>query len=259
MILKKTPEQIGRMHAAGQLLARIMGCLAEAVIPGTTTRDLDALADSLIREGGAVPAFLGYQGFPASICASPNSVVVHGFPDDRKLKEGDILSADVGLILESWHADTAYTYPVGEVDPEAVLLLQVTQASLEAGILRCFPGNRLSDISHAVQTVVEEAGFSVVREYVGHGIGRQMHEAPQIPNFGPPGMGPCLEAGMVLAIEPMVNVGGWRTKPLEDGWTVVTADGSLSAHFEHTVAITPAGPHVLTRLEERVSSAGAGQ
>jgi methionyl aminopeptidase len=209
-------------------------------------RDLDGLADRLIRERGAVPSFLGYRGYPGRICASPNEVIVHGIPDDRELVEGDILSVDVGLILDGWHADSACTYPVGEIDPVARKLLEVTEASLEAGIERCRPGLHLSDISHAIESVIVAEGFSVVREFVGHGIGRQLHEDPQVPNFGPPGQGPLLETGMVLAIEPMVNVGGWKTKTLDDGWTVVTLDGSLSAHFEHTVAVTDNGPDVLT-------------
>ena len=248
MIHKKTPAQIGKMLAAGQALAEVIAQLAGAVAPGVTLLDLDAMAERLIRERGAVPSFLGYRGFPGSICASPNKVIVHGIPDATVLREGDILSTDVGLILDGWHADSAHTYPVGEISAKAHRLLDVTQASLEAGIQQCRPGNHLSDISHAVQRVVEKAGFSVVREFVGHGIGRDLHEDPQIPNFGQPGRGPVIEAGMVFAIEPMVNAGGWRTRTLDDGWTVVTADGSLSAHFEHTVAVTPEGPLVLTRL-----------
>jgi methionyl aminopeptidase len=248
MIQKKTPEQIDKMLAAGQALAEVIAELATAVGPGVTPLELDTLAERLIRERGAVPSFLGYRGFPGSICASPNSVIVHGIPDATPLAEGDLLSVDVGLILDGWHADSAYTYPVGAVSKKASHLLEVTQASLEAGIEQCQPGNHLTDISHAVQRVVEHAGFSVVREFVGHGIGRNLHEDPQIPNFGPPGHGPVIEAGMVFAVEPMVNAGGWRTQTKDDGWTVVTADGSLSAHFEHTVAITPAGPLVLTRL-----------
>lgn len=246
MIIKKSPQQLKRMHRAGQALAQVIETLREAVVPGAKVADLDALAERLIRERGGVPSFLGYRGFPNSICASPNEVIVHGIPDDRRLVEGDILSVDVGLILDGWHADSAFTYPVGEITLATTRLLEVTQASLLAGIEQCVAGRRLSDVSHAIQLLVEEAGFSVVREFVGHGIGRQMHEDPQVPNFGSPGRGPVLEAGMVLAIEPMVNMGGWQTRTLADGWTVVTSDGSLSAHFEHTVAVTPTGPRVLT-------------
>lgn len=254
MIIKKTPEQVGKMYRAGQALAEVIEGLRRAVAPGVRISDLDALAERMIRERAGVPSFLGYRGFPASICASPNEVIVHGIPDDRILEEGDIFSVDVGLILDGWHADTAYTYPVGEIAPEASRLLQVTEAALYAGIRNCRPGRRLSDVSHEVQTVVEAARLSVVREFVGHGIGRDLHEDPQIPNFGPPGRGPLLEPGMVLAIEPMVNLGGWQTRTLDDGWTVVTADGSLSAHFEHTVAITPADPVLLTALPSQVAA-----
>ncbi|HYR63985.1 MAG TPA: type I methionyl aminopeptidase [Actinomycetota bacterium] len=248
MIQKKSPEQIEKMLVAGQALADVIAELAKSVAPGVTTRELDGIAERLIRDKDAVPSFLGYRGFPGSICASPNNVIVHGIPNDTVLKDGDLLSVDVGLILDGWHADSAHTYPVGTVSPKATRLLDVTKASLEAGIEQCRPGNRLTDISHAVQRVVEHERFAVVREFVGHGIGRNLHEDPQIPNFGAPGRGPAIEAGMVFAIEPMVNAGGWRTKTLDDGWTVVTADGRLSAHFEHTVAVTPAGPLVLTRL-----------
>ncbi|HWD07542.1 MAG TPA: type I methionyl aminopeptidase [Actinomycetota bacterium] len=248
MIQKKTPDQILKMLVAGQALAEVIAELATAVAPGVTLLDLDAMAERLIRDRGAVPSFLGYKGFPGSICASPNKVIVHGIPDGTVLHEGDVLSVDVGLILDGWHADSAHTYPVGRISAKAVKLLDATKQSLDAGIAQCQPGKRLTDIGHAVQRVVERAGFSVVREFVGHGIGRDLHEDPQIPNFGPPGRGPLIEPGMVFAIEPMVNVGGWRTRTLDDGWTVITADGSLSAHFEHTVAITPEGPLVLTRL-----------
>jgi methionyl aminopeptidase len=248
MIQKKSTGQISKMLAAGQVLAEVITELAAAVAPGVSTLELDAMAERLIRQHGAVPSFLGYRGFPASICASPNGVVVHGIPDGTPLQEGDLLSVDVGLILDGWHADSAHTYPVGAISPRAIRLLEVTQASLEAGIQQCRPGNRLTDVSHAVQETVEAGGFAVVREFVGHGIGRNLHEDPQIPNFGPAGRGPVIEAGMVFAIEPMVNAGDWRTRTLDDGWTVVTADGSLSAHFEHSVAVTPDGPLVLTRL-----------
>ena len=234
------------MRRAGRALAEVHTELAGAVAPGVRIRDLDALADGLIRRSGGVPSFLGYRGYPGRICASVNEVIVHGIPDDRVLESGDILSIDVGLTLDGWHADSAVTHAVGEITPEAQRLLQVTQASLDAGIGQCRAGAHLSDISHAIESLVVGEGFSVVREFVGHGIGRALHEDPQVPNFGPPGEGPVLQPGMVLAIEPMVNIGGWKTKTLSDGWTVVTLDGSLSAHFEHTVAVTENGPEVLT-------------
>ena len=246
MISRKSARDLDKMRRAGRALAEVHTELEKAVTPGVRIRDLDDLADSLIRERGGVPSFLGYRGYPGRICASVNEVIVHGIPDDRVLEEGDILSVDVGLTVDGWHADSAVTHGVGEITPEARRLLEVTQASLRAGIDRCRVGAHLSDISHAIESLVLGEGFSVVREFVGHGIGRSLHEDPQVPNFGPPGEGPVLEAGMVLAIEPMVNIGSWKTKTLPDGWTVVTLDGSLSAHFEHTVAITPSGPEVLT-------------
>jgi len=253
MIIKKTIEQIDKMKTAGQVLAGIFQALGPQIAPGISTREINDLAERLIREHGGVPSFLGYRGFPASICASPNNAIVHGIPNDGPLVEGDILSVDCGLILDGWHADSAYTYPVGKIDEEAARLLEVTVRSLRAGIEQCRPGNRVGDIGAAIQKVVEDAGFSVVREYAGHQIGRQMHEGDvQIPNYGTAGRGPVLEPGIVFALEPMVNAGDWRTKLLDDNWTVVTEDGSLSAHFEHTVAITPAGPMVLTQpLPER--------
>jgi len=246
VIETKTPEQIGKMLAAGQALADVIAELATSVAPGVSTGELDAIAERLIREKGAVPSFLGYRGFPASICASPNKVIVHGIPNREPLKEGDLLSVDVGLILNGWHADSAYTYPVGSISPKAARLIEVTKASLEAGIEQCQPGNRLTDISHAVQRVVEHAGFSVVPESLNNSIGRNLHEDPQIPNFGSPGRGPLIEPGMVFAIEPMVNAGGWRTRTLDDGWTVVTADGSLAVHVEHSIALCEDGVWVLT-------------
>ena len=248
MIQRKAPSQIGRMLAAGQALAEVIDLLAPLVVPGVSTREIDAEAERMIRERGAVPSFLGYHGFPASVCASPNHVIVHGIPSPAPLASGDILSLDVGLILDGWHADSAYTYPVGPISAEAQRLLDVNQAALEAGIAQAQVGRRVGDIGHAVQRVVEAAGYNVVREFVGHGVGRSLHEDPQIPNYGPPGKGPVLASGMVFAIEPMVNAGGWRTRTLDDGWTVETADRSLSAHFEHTVAVTAVGPMVLTRL-----------
>lgn len=234
------------MREAGRVTARALRVVASAVAPGVTTADLDAAAEAVIRDAGAVPAFKGYHGFPATLCTSVDGEVVHGIPGPRVLREGEIVSVDCGAIIDGYYGDSAMTFPVGEVPPEARRLMDVTRASLEAGIARCVPGMRLHDISAAVQTVAEDAGFSVVREYVGHGIGRAMHEDPQVPNYGKAGTGPTLRPGMVLAIEPMVNAGRPDVRSLSDGWTVVTADGSLSAHFEHTVAITESGPMVLT-------------
>jgi methionyl aminopeptidase len=235
------------MREAGRITARVLREVGDAVAPSVTTGELDELAETIVREEGAKAAFKGYRGFPASICASPNSEVVHGIPGSRRLVEGDIISIDFGAIVDGYYGDSAMTFPVGEIPEETARLVETTRRSLEAGIAQCRPGMRLYDISHAVQTVVEREGFSVVREYVGHGIGANMHEEPQIPNFGPAGKGPTLKPGMVFAIEPMVNVGEAGVRSLDDGWTVVTADGSLSAHFEHTVAVTEAGPEILTR------------
>ncbi|TLM80451.1 MAG: type I methionyl aminopeptidase [Actinobacteria bacterium] len=246
MIIRKSPAEIEHMRAAGRVTARALRVAGEAVRPGVTTAELDALAEAAIREDGAVPAFKGYRGFPASICASVNGEVVHGIPGMRALAEGDIVSIDIGAVVDGYYGDSAMTFAVGLVSSEARRLMDVTRESLVAGIAKCVPGMRLHDISSAVQTVVEHAGFSVVREYVGHGIGRDMHEEPNVPNFGQSGTGPALREGMVLAIEPMVNAGGAQVRSLDDGWTVVTADGSLSAHFEHTVAVTADGPSILT-------------
>ncbi len=247
MIIRKSDSEIEIMREAGRVTARTLRLVGEAVRPGISTAELDAIAEEAIREEGAKAAFKGYHGFPATICASINDEVVHGIPSPtRKLAEGDILSVDVGAIVDGYCGDSAMTFPVGEISEEAKRLLEVTAQSLQAGISKCREGMRLFDISHAVQTVAEDAGFSVVREYVGHGIGQQMHEEPQVPNFGPPGTGPSLKRGMVLAIEPMINAGGAAVRSTSDGWTVVTEDGSLSAHFEHTVAIGPDGPMVLT-------------
>jgi methionyl aminopeptidase len=246
VISRKSAKELDKMRRAGRALAEVHTELARAVAPGVRIRELDVLADRLIRKRGGVPSFLGYRGYPGRICASVNEVIVHGIPDDRVLERGDILSIDVGLTVDGWHADSAVTHAVGEITAEAQRLLEVTRASLDAGIDQCRAGAHLSDISHAIESLVVGEGFSVVREFVGHGIGRALHEDPQVPNFGPPGEGPLLQPGMVLAIEPMVNVGGWKTKTLSDGWTVVTLDGSLSAHFEHTVAVTENGPEVLT-------------
>jgi methionyl aminopeptidase len=251
LIYKKSPQEIEIMRRAGLILADVLDRLEEAVRPGVTTGTLDRIAEEQIAAAGARPSFKGYRGFPASICTSPNEVIVHGIPGDHRLNEGDIISLDVGVFLEGFHADSAWTFPVGRIDEEAAHLLKVTETSLEAAVAQCAPGNRLGDVGFAVEQAAEAAGFSIVREYVGHGVGRALHEDPQIPNYGPPGRREVLSEGMTLAIEPMVNEGGAETKALPDGWTVVTADGSRSAHFEHTVAITPDGHAVLTRRGDR--------
>ena len=249
MIILKSPQEIGKMRKAGRITAEVRDRVAAAVRPGITTKELDAIAEEAIRSAGATPSFKGYKGFPASICTSVNDEIVHGIPGKRVLQEGDLISLDVGAIWEGYHGDSAVTMFVAEPPSnEAEKLVRVTEESLEAGISQIRAGGRLSDIGHAVQQVAEGAGFSVVREYVGHGVGQAMHEDPQIPNYGPPGRGIELRPGLVIAVEPMVNVGGWETRALEDGWTVVTADGSLSAHFEHTIAVTEDGPEVLTEL-----------
>lgn len=249
MIVRKSKAEIETIAAAGAILAGCLAMLKEAATAGVTTRALDDLAESYIRERGATPTFKGYRGFPKSICASPNDIVVHGIPGGYRLANGDILSIDVGVTYDGLIADAAVTLPIGRVSRQATRLMQVTKAALDAGIEHCRPGARLGDISHAVQEVAEAGGFSVVRSLVGHGVGRQMHEDPQIPNFGEAGRGPRLEAGMVFAIEPMVNVGGHEVFVAPDGWSIHTADGSLSAHFEHTVAVTDDGPRVLTSLD----------
>ncbi len=246
MIVVKSPQEIELMRQAGRIVARTLQELARAVKPGITTIQLDTLARRYIEKLHGRPAFRGYHGYPASICASLNDEVVHGIPSLRRLKTGDIISIDVGVFYKGYYGDAAATFPVGEVSPLAERLLEVTRESLYKGIEKAFPGNHLYDISAAVQTYVESQGFSVVRNYVGHGIGSEMHEEPQVPNFGLPGKGPVLEAGMVLAIEPMVNAGTWEVETLNDDWTVVTRDRSLSAHFEHTVAILQDGPEILT-------------
>ncbi|HEX2089585.1 MAG TPA: type I methionyl aminopeptidase [Actinomycetota bacterium] len=247
MIIFKSPEEIERMRRAGRVVARTMDRLLEEVRPGITTAELDGIAEKSIRGEGCLPSFKGYRGFPASICTSLNDEVVHGIPGSRVVGEGDLLSLDVGAIWEGYHGDSAVTVIVGPPPSDiAEKLVRVAEESLEAGIAELRPGRRLSDVGHAVQQVVEGAGFSCVREYAGHGIGRALHEDPQIPNYGPPGRGPAIRPGLVVAIEPMVNVGGWRTRVLRDQWTVVTVDGSLSAHFEHTIAVTDEGTEVLT-------------
>lgn len=248
MIVLKSSSELKKMRAAGQMVATILDLLKGRIKPGVTTAELDRLAEEECLRRQAKPAFKGYGGFPYSICSSPNDRVVHGFPNNEPLQEGDILSIDFGVIYKGFYGDSAITVPVGKVAPETEQLLTVTRESLEKAIEKTVPGGRLSDISHAVQSWVEPRGFSVVREFVGHGIGRQLHEAPQIPNFGDAGQGPKLKSGMVLAIEPMINAGVPGVKILDDGWTAVTQDGRLSAHFEHTVAITDQGPEILTRL-----------
>ena len=237
------------MRKAGRMVAEVLATLKEKIQPGITSLELDRLAEEKCLKWKARPAFKGYGGFPFTICASPNDRVVHGFPNKQPLQDGEIISIDFGLIIDGFYGDSAVTIPVGEIDETTRRLLTVTKESLESGIAAAQPGGRLSDISHAVQTRVEQDHFSVVREFVGHGIGRQLHEDPQIPNYGPPARGPKLKAGMTLAIEPMVNVGSPAVKVLEDGWTAVTSDGRRSAHFEHTVAITENGPEILTRLD----------
>ncbi|MGE5675358.1 MAG: type I methionyl aminopeptidase [Mycobacterium leprae] len=246
MIILKSPREIEIMREAGRLVYEVHMAMAKIVAPGVTTRELDALAEKLIRAAGGVPTFKGYNGFPASICASINDEVVHGIPGKRKLNDGDVIAIDLGITYRGYVGDSAYTWPVGNVDPETLRLLDVTRGSLEKGIAECHPGKRLGDIGHAVQAYAEAAGFGVVRDYVGHGVGAQMHEDPQIPNYGPGGTGPVLKPGMVLAIEPMINAGTWEVRTLPDKWTVVTVDGRPSAHFEHTVAITENGPLILT-------------
>ena len=247
MIIFKSPEEIDRMRRAGRVVATTIDRLLESVRPGVTTEELDQIAERSIRGEGCLPSFKGYRGFPASICTSINDEVVHGIPGHRAVREGDLLSLDVGAIWEGYHGDSAVTLIVGSPPSDtAEKLVRVAEESLEAGIAELRSGGRLSDVGHAVQQVVEGAGFSCVREYAGHGIGRALHEDPQIPNYGPPGRGPSIRPGLVVAIEPMVNVGDWRTRVLRDQWTVVTSDGSLSAHFEHTVAVTEEGTEVLT-------------
>lgn len=253
MIVYKSPAEIDKMRRAGRIVAGTIQAVLRAVAPGRTTKDLDRVAEAYIREQGATPSFLGYGNppFPASICTSLNDEIVHGIPSPKRvLREGDLLSLDFGAIWEGYHADAAVTVFVGDPpSDEAEKLVRVTREALEAGIAQIRPGGRLSDISHAIEQTALGAGFQVVREYVGHGIGRRLHEDPQIPNYGPPGRGPELRPGLVIAVEPMVNAGGWETVLRADRWTVATADGSLSAHFEHTIAVTEDGHEVLTVLD----------
>ena len=246
MIELKTAQEIDTMRRAGRVVARLLAHLAERVQPGVRTKDLDRDALEFIRKAGAQPAFLGYRGFPASICVSVNEEVVHGIPGERRIREGDLVSIDAGAVVQGFYADAATTLPVGVIAPVARRLSDTTRRALDEGIRQAVVGHRVSDISHAVQRVIEAGGFGVVRDFVGHGIGRSLHEEPPIPNFGPPNVGPRLKAGMVIAIEPMVTAGGYEVQVLEDGWTAVTKDRSLAAHFEHTVAITERGPEILT-------------
>jgi methionyl aminopeptidase len=255
VIIKKSPEEIERMAAAGEILVRTMNLLAGKIRPGVTTGELDLAAEKFIRSQGAEPAFKGYRGFPGSICASPNSMIVHGIPGGYKLGRGDILSIDIGVIRDGWVADAARTFPVGPITPIARKLLSTTEESLFLAVAQARPGNHLGDISHTVQAHVEAAGLSVVRSLVGHGIGRSMHEDPQIPNHGEPGTGILLEEGMVLAIEPMVTAGRHAVRVGEDRWSIYSQDGSLAAHFEFTVAVTSDEPRILTPWHE----AGGGR
>jgi methionyl aminopeptidase len=250
MIICKTPEQVDQMAAAGDILVRTLKVLKAKARPGVTTLELDEAAEKFIRSQGAVPSFKGYRGFPGSICASPNSMVVHGIPDAYECKRGDVLSIDVGVTFEGWVADAAVTVPIGPISTEAKNLLEVTRNSLFDGIAQMVPGNHLGDVSNAIQRSVESNGLSVIRTLVGHGIGREMHEEPQVPNFGEAGRGPLLEEGAVLAIEPMVNAGGPLVRMGDDGWSVFSEDDSLAAHFEFTVAVTPDGPRILTPWHE---------
>jgi methionyl aminopeptidase len=249
VIIRKSSDEIARMRRAGRIVAGTIAEVTTAVRPGITTEALDRVAEGYIRTQGALPSFKGYRGFPASICTSVNDQVVHGIPGERVLERGDLLSLDFGAIWQGYHADSAVTMFVGEPpSAEAEKLVRVTEEALETGIAQLVPGKHLSDIGNAIQQMVEGAGFSVVREYVGHGIGRNLHEDPPIPNYGPPGRGPEIAPGLVVAIEPMVNAGGWETRLLSDDWTVVTADGTLSAHFEHTIAVTDGTAEILTAV-----------
>jgi methionyl aminopeptidase len=250
MIIKKTPEEIDRMAAAGAVLVKTMNLLAGKIRPGVTTRDLDQAAEKFILSQGCEPAFKGYRGFPGSICTSPNSMIVHGIPGPYKLERGDILSVDIGVVRDGWVADAARTFAVGPISPVAHKLMTVTEESLFIAVEHCVAGNRLGDVSHAIQEHVEAAGLSIVRTLVGHGIGRSMHEEPQIPNYGKPGTGVPLEEGMVLAVEPMVTAGRHAVRVGDDHWAIYSQDGSLAAHFEFTIAITAAGPRVLTPWHE---------
>jgi methionyl aminopeptidase len=255
VITKKTPDQIEQMAAAGAILVKTMNLLAGKIRPGVTTGDLDQAAERFIRSQGATPAFKGYRGFPGSICASPNAMIVHGIPGAYALSRGDILSVDIGVVHDGWVADAARTFPVGPISPIATKLLQVTEESLFLAVEQCRVGNRLGDVSHAVQQHVEAAGLSIVRSLVGHGVGREMHEEPQIPNYGSPGTGIPLEEGMVMAVEPMVTAGRHAVRVGDDHWAIYSQDGSLAAHFEFTIAVTAAGPRILTPWHETARGA----
>ena len=257
MIIKKSPQEIERMAAAGAIHARTMKLIASKIREGVSTAELDQAAEKFIRSQGAVPSFKGYRGFPGSICASPNHMVVHGIPGPYRLGKGDVISIDIGVTYEGWVADGAVTFAVGPVTPVAAKLLEVTRASLFDAVEQCRPGNRLGDVSHAVQQRVESEGLSIVRSLVGHGIGRDMHEEPQIPNYGDPGKGPLLEPGMVLAVEPMTTAGRHMVRMGDDGWAIYSQDGSLAAHFEFTVAVTADGPRILTPWHESKAKAAA--
>lgn len=249
MIVIKTEREIEIMREAGKIVAKTHLELQQHIRPGITTEQLDHIAEKYIQSQGAIPSFKGYNGFTGSICTSVNEELVHGIPGKRVLREGDIISIDIGAYYNGYHADSAWTYPVGEIDEDSKRLLKVTEQSLYRGLEEAKPGERLSNISHAIQTYVEAEGFSIVREYVGHGIGQNLHEDPQVPHYGPPGKGPRLKPGMVLCIEPMVNAGSRYVKTLPDNWTVVTMDGKRCAHFEHTIAITESGYEILTKIE----------
>jgi methionyl aminopeptidase len=258
VIILKSAREIERMAAAGALVAQTLALVGSAIAPGVTTAELDALAEDFIRSHGAEPTFKGYRGYPASLCTSPNSMVVHGIPGSYTLADGDILSVDAGVTLNGFVGDAAFTFPVGEIDPEARRLLEVCRSALAAGLSLARAGARLTDISHGIQTTTEEAGFSVVRTLVGHGVGRVMHEDPQIPNYGDPGRGPQLRVGMTLAIEPMITAGAAEIYVHDDDWSISSVDGSLAAHFEHSIAIEESGPRILTTAPDVDLAAIAG-
>jgi methionyl aminopeptidase len=258
VIIKKSPEQIEKMARSGAILVSTLELLQGNIRPGVSTSELDEIAERFIRSQSAIPTFKGYRGFPGSICASPNAMVVHGIPGPYQLKRGDIVSVDVGVTLDGWVADAARTFPVGEISPQAQNLLKATEESLYAGVAQCRPGNRMGDVSSAIQRVVEGAGLSVVRSLVGHGVGQSMHEDPQVPNYGKPGKGTLLEEGMVIAVEPMTTAGSPAVRVGGDGWAIFSQDSSPAAHFEFTVAITRAGPRVLTPWHLREESSTAG-
>jgi methionyl aminopeptidase len=257
VIIKKSPAELDAMATAGEILVKTMDLLAGKIRPGVTTKELDAAAEKFIRSQGATPAFKGYRGFPGSICASPNDMVVHGIPGRFKLSRGDVLSVDIGVVKDGWVADAARTFPVGEVSAVAASLLETTEGSLFAAVEQCRVGNRLGDVSHAVQQYVESRGFSIVRSLVGHGVGRDMHEEPQVPNYGPSHKGVALEEGMVLAVEPMVTAGRHMVRMGDDGWAIYSQDGSLAAHFEFTIAVTASGPRILTPWHHPAAQAAA--